>query len=104
MKILDATNYEESIKEGVVLVDFYADWCGPCKMIAPFLEQLAEEYADKASIYKVNVDNSSDIAAKYGIRSIPTMILFKDGEILKTSVGFAPKSQIAELLNSALED
>jgi thioredoxin 1 len=83
---------------GPVLVDFWAAWCGPCKMIAPSLEQLAEELAGRATVAKVNVDESGDTANKFGIRSIPTLMVFKDGRVVDQMVGAAPKDQIRRLL------
>ncbi len=75
-----------------VLVDFWAEWCGPCKMIAPALEEISDELADQVSILKLNIDDHPDAPAKYGVRGIPTMILFKNGEAVDTKVGAAPKS------------
>lgn len=77
-----------------VLVDFWAEWCGPCRAIAPILDEIANEYEDQLIIAKVNVDENNDIAAQYGIRSIPTMILFKDGEQVETIIGLASKSEL----------
>lgn len=102
MKIVNKAEFDEIVKSGVVLVDFYADWCGPCKMIAPVLEELSTAYAGKATIIKVNVDEEQGIAQRYGVMSIPTLILFKDGEKVKQVVGFQPKPQLAALLDSAL--
>ena len=82
--------------EGPVLVDFWAEWCGPCKMIAPFLEDLAADKAGKLSIAKVNIDENPQSPMKYGIRSIPTMILFKAGEVAATKIGALPKSKLYE--------
>lgn len=82
-----------------VLVDFWAEWCGPCKMIAPILDEIAEEFSDKATIAKVNIDQHGEIAAKYNIRSIPTLLLFKNGEIVATQIGAQSKPQLATLLN-----
>ncbi|MDJ0813162.1 MAG: thioredoxin TrxA [Woeseiaceae bacterium] len=84
------------------LVDFWAEWCGPCKMIAPFLDEAATEYADKLSVVKLNVDESPNVAAKFGIRSIPTLILFKDGAVHAQKVGSFSKSQLTEFLDSNL--
>ena len=84
------------------LVDFWAEWCGPCKMIAPFIDEAASEYADKLSVVKLNVDESPNIAAKFGIRSIPTLMLFKDGAVQAQKVGAFSKSQLAEFLDSNL--
>ena len=84
------------------LVDFWAEWCGPCKMIAPLLEEAATEYADKMSIVKLNVDESPNIAQKFGIRSIPTLMLFKDGAVQAQKLGAMSKSQLTEFLDSNL--
>ena len=88
--------------EGPVLVDFWAEWCGPCKMIAPFLEDLAADKAGKLSIAKVNIDENPQSPMKYGIRSIPTMILFKAGQVAATKIGAMPKSKLYEWVNSVL--
>ena len=85
-----------------VLVDYWAAWCGPCKMIAPILEEVVKEYGDKVTIVKVNVDENQDIPAKYGIRGIPTLMLFKNGEAAATKVGALSKSQLTAFLDSAL--
>ena len=81
-----------------VLVDFFATWCGPCRMLAPIIEELAEEQEGKVKVCKLNVDDASGIAARYGISSIPTLILFRNGEIAASSLGFKPKAEIEELL------
>ncbi|MBQ1305573.1 MAG: thioredoxin [Erysipelotrichales bacterium] len=99
MEIIDSTTFDSVIHEGVTLVDFFATWCGPCKMMAPVLEQLSREMEGKAKIVKVDVDESEDLAVRFGIMSIPTMILFKDGNAVEMAVGFHPKPQIAALLN-----
>lgn len=84
---------------GVVVVDFYADWCGPCKMIAPILEELSEELTGKAKITKVNVDENDELAAKFSIRSIPTLIIFKDGKEAEKIVGFSSKDALKAKIN-----
>jgi thioredoxin 1 len=85
-----------------VLVDFWAEWCGPCKMIGPSLEEISEELAGQVEIVKLNIDDHPDTPAKYGVRGIPTMILFKGGEIADTKVGAAPKAQLKSWLEAAL--
>ena len=86
-----------------VLVDFWAAWCGPCRMIAPIVEELAVEYEGKAKIGKVNVDENQQIAIKFGVRSIPTLLIFKDGKLKDTIIGAVPKAQILAKLNAALK-
>lgn len=88
--------------ERPVLVDFWAEWCGPCKMIGPSLEEISEELGEKVTIAKLNIDDHPDTPGKYGVRGIPTMILFKDGEIVETKVGAAPKAAIKSWLEAAL--
>ncbi|MDT8309890.1 MAG: thioredoxin TrxA [Methylophaga sp.] len=83
-----------------VLVDYWAEWCGPCKMIAPVLEEISEEYAGKLRICKLNIDENPDTPPRYGIRGIPTLMLFKDGEVEATKVGALTKSQLAAFLDS----
>lgn len=85
-----------------VLVDFWAPWCGPCKMLAPSIEALAGDYAGKLKVGKLNTDESENVAAKYGIRSIPTLLVFKNGEVVNQLVGALPKEKIAEQLDRAL--
>ncbi len=98
------SNFDADVinSEKPALVDFWAEWCGPCKMIAPMLNEAATEYADKMSVVKLNVDESPNIAAKFGIRSIPTLILFKDGAVQAQKVGALSKSQLTEFLDSNL--
>ena len=85
-----------------VLVDYWAAWCGPCKMIAPILDEVATEYAGRLTIAKLNVDENQETAAKYGVRGIPTLMLFKDGQAAATKVGALSKSQLTAFLNDAL--
>lgn len=99
---LTAANFEDTVKDGVTMVDFWAPWCGPCRMIAPVIEELAEDFDGKAKICKVNTDEEQDIAIKYGIRSIPTVIFFKDGEVVEQMVGAASKQAFEEKINSFL--
>ncbi len=98
---LTEKNFEQEVlkEEKLVLVDFWASWCGPCQMLAPVLSQFAEEYKDKLKVGKVNVDEQRDLAIKYNITSIPTLILFKNGEIVNVSVGFHSKAELKEIVN-----
>ncbi|WKB36792.1 thioredoxin [Terrilactibacillus sp. S3-3] len=91
-------NFSEASK-GLVLADFWATWCGPCKMIAPVLEEVDSELADKLKIVKLDVDENQATAGKYGVMSIPTLILFKDGEIVDKIVGFQPKEALIDRIN-----
>jgi thioredoxin 1 len=101
LHVSDASFEAEVIKSNVpVLVDFWAEWCGPCRMIAPILEDLAQEYAGKVKIVKVNVDENSVSAATYGVRGIPTLLLFKNGQVADTKVGALPKGQLAAFIDS----
>ncbi|HZJ85628.1 MAG TPA: thioredoxin [Erysipelotrichaceae bacterium] len=102
VKILDSTNFDEEVSEGVVLVDFYADWCGPCKMLAPVLDELAEDLAGKAKVVKVNVDTENALAAKYQVSSIPSLKVFKDGKVVDETMGFQPKAKLAALVEKSL--
>ncbi len=88
--------------EKAALVDFWAEWCGPCKMIAPILDEAADEYADRMTVVKLNVDENPNVAMKFGIRSIPTVMLFKDGAVQAQKVGAMSKSQLNEFLDSNL--
>ncbi|MBY0124015.1 thioredoxin [Bacillus sp. S/N-304-OC-R1] len=101
MAIINATDQTFSTEtgSGVVLVDFWAPWCGPCKMIAPVLEELDAEMGDKVKIVKIDVDENQETAGKFGVMSIPTLLVFKNGEAVDKVVGFQPKEALAELLS-----
>ena len=99
--VTDDTFEDVIIKaEGTVLVDYWADWCGPCKMISPILEEIAEEYAGKITIAKLNIDENPGTAPKYGIRGIPTLMIFKAGNVEATKVGAVSKSQLTAFIDS----
>lgn len=103
LAITDA-NFEEVVanSDKPVLVDFWAEWCGPCKMLSPIVEELASEYDGKAVIASVDVDSNPQVSAKFGIRSIPTLLFFKNGEIVDKQVGYVPKAALAQKLDAAL--
>lgn len=97
---VDGKNFKEEVLDfnGTVLVDFYADWCGPCKMVAPILEKISKEVASNVKIAKVNVDASSDLAGKFSVMSIPTLVIFKNGKVFTTKIGFTSEKAILDLL------
>jgi thioredoxin 1 len=101
---LSDANFDETVRnsEVPVLVDFWAPWCGPCRMMAPIIEQIANEYAGKAQICKVNTDESRDTAVEFGINAIPTLIVFKDGQVHKKWVGLTSKKDISDTINGLL--
>ncbi|MEA3315573.1 MAG: thioredoxin [Campylobacterota bacterium] len=103
-KYIDLTseNFEVTTKEGVCLVDFWAPWCGPCRMVSPIIEELAVDFDGKANICKVNTDEQQELSQKFGVRSIPTIVFLKDGEIVDTMVGAASKQAFADKINSFL--
>jgi thioredoxin 1 len=101
--ISDASFEADVLKAGKpVLVDYWAEWCGPCKMIAPILDEVSETYKDKLQIAKMNVDENRDVPAKFGIRGIPTLMLFKDGQLAATKVGAMSKAQLTAFLDQQL--
>jgi thioredoxin 1 len=101
--VSDATFETDVLKAGKpVLVDYWAEWCGPCKMIAPILDEVSSTYRDKLQIAKMNVDENRDVPAKYGIRGIPTLMLFKDGQLAATKVGAMSKAQLTAFIDAQL--
>lgn len=103
MSVLNVTseNYESEVlkSEKTVLIDFYADWCGPCKMMSPVIDEIAEEMKENVKVGKVNVDENQDLAMEYGVMSIPTIVVLKNGEVQKTFVGVTDKEEIKNALN-----
>jgi len=102
---IDDSNFESEVKkqQGLILVDFWAAWCAPCNMVTPILEQISEEMKDSVKVRKVNVDENQSTAAEFGIRSIPTIILFKDGKMVEQLIGVRPKEEIKKVINNYLE-
>ena len=103
LEITDATFEETVLKsEKPVMVDFWAAWCGPCRMVGPIIDQIGEEYGDKAVVGKVDVDANQEFAAKYGVRNIPTVLIFQNGEVVGRQVGVAPKNAYTEAIDALL--
>ena len=98
---LTSSNFDDEVKEAAtpILVDFWAEWCGPCRMVTPVLEKLADEYAGKARVGKVNVDEQGGLAAKFGVQSIPTLLLFKEGKVVEQFIGATSRDVLAKLLD-----
>ena len=102
-EVTDASFETEVVQNDLpVLVDFWAPWCGPCRMVAPVVDELSEEYDGRVAFYKLNTDENPNVATSYGIRSIPTLLVFKNGEVAGQIVGFRPKSDLAKRLDEAL--
>ena len=102
-KVATNTNFDELLQDGrLVIVDFWATWCGPCRMLSPILDEVEEEMQDKISVVKVNVDDADEIAARYRIMSIPTLLFFKDGQVVDKTVGAMPKPALVEKINANL--
>ena len=102
LTILSAENFEQEVVlfQGVAMIDFWAEWCGPCRALAPVIDQLAEAYHGKVKICKLNIDENGELAAKYGVMSIPTVIIFKNGTEMERLVGLRPAESFSELLDS----
>jgi thioredoxin 1 len=99
---LTTQNFDTSVSNGVTLVDFWAEWCGPCRMIAPVLDEIAGEYAGKARVAKVNIDNEGDLAARFRVNSIPTLLVIKNGQEKGRFIGVQPKAKITAALDQAV--
>ena len=101
---LSSENFEQEVlkAETPVLVDFWAEWCGPCKMLAPVLDELAQEYGAKLKVGKVNIDHDQQLSVQYGIQSIPTLLVFKDGQVKEQHIGMKSKSVLKDALDSAI--
>ena len=99
MEILNEKNYNEKTEKGLVVVDFFANWCGPCRMMSPILEEVQKDMGEKVKIYKVDVDESENLARQFGIMSIPTILIYKDGEIVNKHIGLWMKDSMMEELN-----
>jgi len=102
VKHLDGTNFEEATSSGVALVDFWAEWCGPCKMLGPIVEEVAKEIGDDAVIAKVDVDQAQQLAVKFGVRSIPAIFILKDGQVVDQFVGLQDKTTLLNAVKAAL--
>lgn len=103
---IDQSSFQKTVVESQkpVLVDFWAEWCGPCRAVAPYIEELAGEYKDKAGFAKINVDENPQLASQYGVMSIPTIIIFKNGKPEQQVIGFKPKSELKKLLDNVLKE
>lgn len=101
---LNSSNFNEEITntDKLILIDFFATWCGPCKMLSPIISEIANEYSNSVKVCKVNIDENQDLAIKYNISSVPTLIFLKDGRILKSTVGFCQKSELDSIINNLL--
>lgn len=101
---VDAGNFERDVLQSAepVVVDFWAEWCGPCKMIAPALDEIAKEMEGKVKIAKINIDENPELATQFGVRSIPTLLMFKNGEVTSNMVGAAPKSRLSDWIVSSI--
>lgn len=101
---LNSSNFNNEITntDKLVIIDFFATWCGPCKMLSPIISEIANEYSNSVKVCKVNIDENQDLAIKYNIMSVPTLIFLKNGESIKSSIGFCPKSKLENIINNLL--
>lgn len=103
MTVIDEHNFEETISSSrVAMVDLWASWCGPCRMLSPTVDDIAEEYAGRVAVAKCNVDDNEEVAERFGVRNIPTILFFKDGQLADRTVGLVSKQQIESILNNLL--
>ena len=102
VKHLTDADFKSQIAQGATLVDFWAPWCGPCRMVAPILDELSQDFAGRATVAKINVDEEPNTASDFGIQSIPTLLLFKDGKLVNRLVGAQPKANLKSFLETAL--
>ena len=102
LKTLTDSNFDQETKDGVVLVDFWAEWCGPCRRLAPAVDALAGEFDGRATVAKLNVDENPNVPTRFMVRGIPTLLIFKNGQLAETLVGLAPKEDIARLIEKHL--
>ena len=103
IKTFTDTNFDQEIKHGVVLVDFWAEWCGPCRRLAPAVDALANEYDGRVTVAKLNVDENPNVPTQFVVRGIPTLLLFKEGQLADTMVGLASKEEIAKMIERHLD-
>ena len=102
MKIVNTEEFNALMNEDAVLVDFFATWCGPCKMLSPIISEIADEYSNSIKVCKVNVDENQDLAMKYNIMNVPTLLFIKNEKIIKSSIGFCSKSDLNNIINGLL--
>ena len=96
-------NFTQVVSSGVTLLDFWAAWCGPCRALSPVIDQLAEQYAGRVTVGKVNVDNENELASQFGLMSVPTLLFFQDGKLMETSVGVKNFEELSSIVNSLLQ-